>query len=88
MSDAADMLLSVRGEARQTVPPDSATIAATIAVPRGSKADALREAAAGLESLTADLAGQGSAALDAGTAHAALSPGSGPIFTYCAGLRR
>ena len=38
------------------VPPDSALVAATVASSRGSKAEAVRAAAAGLDSLTADLA--------------------------------
>ena len=67
MSDPGDLLLSVRGEARQMVAPDSATVVATIAVPRGAKAEALRAAAADLDSLTADLAARGGVALDAGT---------------------
>ena len=67
MSDQAGLLLSVRGEARRPVPPDCAIVAATIACSRGSKPEALRAAAAELDSLTADLAAQGGVALGAGT---------------------
>jgi len=63
MSYPADVLVSVRGEARRTVPPDRADIAGTIAVTRGSKADASGAAAAALDSLTADLAAIGGVAL-------------------------
>jgi uncharacterized protein len=73
MSDPGELLLSVRGEARQMVAPDSATVLATIAVPRGAKAEALRAAAADLDSLTADLAVQGGVALDAGTGRRSLT---------------
>jgi uncharacterized protein len=67
MSDQAGLLLSVRGEARRPVSPDSAIVAATIACSRGSKPEALRAAAAELDSLTAGLAAQGGVALGAGT---------------------
>jgi hypothetical protein len=67
VSDPAGVLVSVRGEARQMVPPDSALVAATIASSRGSKAEAVRAAAAALDSLTADLAARGGVALDADT---------------------
>jgi uncharacterized protein len=67
MSDPADTLLSVRGEARQVVPPDSVTMTATVEVTRGSKAEAVRTAAANTGSLTAELAARGGVALEAGT---------------------
>ena len=73
MSDPGDLLLSVRAEARQMVSPDSATLAATITVSRASKAEALRAAAASLDSLTADCAAQGGVALDAGTGRRPLT---------------
>lgn len=73
MSDPADLLLSVRGEARQMVSPDYAIVAAAIQVTRGSKADAVRAAAAGLDSLTADLAAHGGVALDADTGQRPLT---------------
>jgi uncharacterized protein YggE len=67
MSDQAGLLLSVRGEARRPVPPDSAIVAAAIACSRPSKPEAVRGAAAELDSLTADLTAQGGVALGAGT---------------------
>jgi uncharacterized protein YggE len=73
MSDPAGLLLSVRGEARRTVPPDCAVVTAGIACLRGSKAEAARAAAAELDSLTADLAAQGGVALDAGTGRRPLT---------------
>ena len=73
MSDPAGLLLSVRGEARRMVPPDSAVVTAGIECQRGSKAEAVRAAAAELDSLTADLAAQGGVALDAGTGRRPLT---------------
>ena len=67
MSYPADVLVSVRDKARRTVPPDRADIAGTIAVTRGSKADASGAAAAALDSLTADLAAIGWVALGVDT---------------------
>jgi uncharacterized protein len=61
------VLLSVRGEARQMVAPDYATVAATIASSRASKAEAVRATAAALDRLTADLAAHGGVALEADT---------------------
>jgi uncharacterized protein len=60
-------LLSVRGEARQVVPPDSVIMTAVVAVTRGSKAEAVRTTAANLDSLTAELAARGGVALEVGT---------------------
>src|SRR6266516_6934570 len=73
MGDPAGLLLSVRGEARRMVPPDCAVVTAGIACWRGSKAEAVRAAAAELDSLTADLAAQGGVALDAGTGRRPLT---------------
>jgi uncharacterized protein len=73
MSDPAGLLLSVRGEARRMVPPDCAVVAAGIECQRGSKAEAMRAAAAELDSLTADLAAQGGVALDASTGRRPLT---------------
>ena len=67
MGDHAGLLLSVRGEARRRVPPDCAVVTAGIECLRGSKAEAVRAAAAELDGLTAGLAAQGGVALDAGT---------------------
>jgi uncharacterized protein len=61
------VLMSVRGEARLTVPPDSAVISGAISATRGSKAEALRAAATALDSLTADLAAMGGVALGTDT---------------------
>jgi uncharacterized protein YggE len=73
MGDPAELLLSVRGEARQMVSPDYAMVAAAIQATRGSKAEAVRAAAAGLDGLTADLAAHGGVALDAGTGRRPLT---------------
>jgi uncharacterized protein len=61
------MAVSVRGEARRTVPPDSAVIAGTIAATGQSKAEAVRAAAAALEGLTGDLTEIGGVALGVDT---------------------
>ena len=82
MSDPAGLLVSVRGEARRMVPPDSALVAATVASSRGSKAEAVRAAAAGLDSLTADLAARGGVALDAGTGRRPLTWSAQSVTTY------
>lgn len=73
MGDPAGLLLSVRGEAHQMVPPDYATVAAAIEATRGSKAEAARAAAVELDSLTTDLAALGGVALDAGTGRRPLT---------------
>ena len=67
MSDPAGLLLSVRGEARRTVPPDCAMVAVTIECSRRSRPEAVQAAAAELDGLTADLAARGGVALDSGT---------------------
>ena len=68
MSDPADALLSVRGDARQTVAPDYVTLDSTItSSSRKSKGDALRMVASALDRLTADLASLGGVALDVET---------------------
>ena len=82
MSDAAGLLVSVRGEARRMVPPDYALVAATIASSQGSKAEAVRGVAAGLDSLTADLAAQGGVVLDAGTGRRPLTWSAQSVTTY------
>jgi uncharacterized protein YggE len=73
MSDPAGLLVSVRGEARRMVPPDYAIVAVTIEASRGSKAAAVRAAAASLDSLTADLAVWGGVPLDARTGRRPLT---------------
>ncbi len=82
MSDPAGLLLSVRGEARQLVAPDYATLEATIAASRGSKAEALRAAAARLESLTADLTARGGVPLAADTERRPLAWSAQSAATY------
>jgi uncharacterized protein len=82
VSDPAGLLVSVRGEARRMVPPDYALVAATIASSRGSKAEAVRAVAAGLDGLTADLAAQGGVALDAGTGRRPLTWSAQSVTTY------
>jgi uncharacterized protein len=75
-------LLSVRGEARHVVPPDYATVAAAVGVTRGSKAEAVRAAAAGLASLTADLTARGGVTLEAGTERRPLTWSAQSATTY------
>jgi uncharacterized protein YggE len=82
VSDPAGLLLSVRGEARWMVPPDYALVAATIASSRGSKAEAVRTAGTGLDSLTADLAARGGVALDAGSGRHPLTWSAQSVTTY------
>ena len=82
MSDPAGLLLSVRGEARRMVPPDYALVAATIASSRGSKTEAVRTAATGLDSLTADLAARGGVTLDAGSGRHPLTWSAQSVTTY------
>jgi uncharacterized protein len=60
-------LLSVRADARQVTPPDSAVLSCAIRAPRDSKADALRVAASALDEIVADLAALGAVALTAET---------------------
>ncbi|MGH3189475.1 MAG: SIMPL domain-containing protein [Streptosporangiaceae bacterium] len=82
MSDQAEVLLSVRGEARQMVAPDYATVAATIAASRGSKAEAVRAVAASLDRLTADLRAHGGVPLDADTERRPLTWSAQSATTY------
>jgi uncharacterized protein len=82
VSDPAGLLLSVRGEALQMVPPDYALVAATVASSRGSKVEAVRAAAAGLGSLTTDLAARGGVALDAGSGRRPLTWSAQSVQTY------
>lgn len=67
MSESAGVLVSVRGEARRTVPPDSAVIRGMIAATRDSKPEAFQAAASALEDLTADLEAMGGVALTVDT---------------------
>jgi uncharacterized protein YggE len=63
MNDLSGPFLSVRGDARLTVPPDYVILAGAIELSRGSKAAAVRAAAASLDRLTADLTALGAVAL-------------------------
>lgn len=82
MSDPAELLVSVRGEARRMVPPDYAIVAARIEAWRGSKAEAVRAAAAALDGLTADLAARGGVELDARTGRSPLTWSAQSATTY------
>ncbi|MEP7026097.1 MAG: SIMPL domain-containing protein, partial [Actinomycetota bacterium] len=59
MSNPGTPLLSVRGHARQLVPPDYAVLAAALESCRGSKAKAAQAVALDLGRLTAALAALG-----------------------------
>jgi uncharacterized protein len=73
MSEGEGVLVSVRGEARRTVHPDSAVIAGTIAATRRSSAEAAAAAASALDSLIADLAELGGVALGVQTLRSSLT---------------
>jgi uncharacterized protein YggE len=82
MSDAAGLLLSVRGEARRVVGPDSAQVDVTVAASRGSRAEAAGAAAAGLDGLTAGLSALGGVVLDAGAGRRPLTWSAQSMRTY------
>jgi uncharacterized protein YggE len=73
VSEPAGPLLSVRGDARQTVPPDYVVLDGTIEVARDSKPDAVRAAAAALDGLTAGLVSLGGVALTVETERRGLT---------------
>ena len=73
MSDPASPFLSVRGDARRTVAPDSATLSGTVDTSGESKAAALRAAAGHLDRLVADLTALGGTALGAETGRRPLT---------------
>jgi uncharacterized protein len=73
VTDQAGLVLSVRGEATLTVAADSALLSAAIALSRGSKPNALAEASAALQRLTADLTSLGGGTLRVGTERHALT---------------
>ena len=73
MSDLSGPLLSVRGEARLTVAPDCVILAGVIESSLGSKAEALRAAAASLDGLAANLAALGGVALSPATERGPLT---------------
>jgi uncharacterized protein YggE len=67
MSNPTGPVLSVRGDARLTVPPDYVILAGAIELSRGSKAEAVRAAASSLDRLIADLTSLGGVALSVDT---------------------
>ncbi len=85
MSDPTGPFLSVRGDARQTVPPDYVTLPGTIEVSQGSKAAALQAAAASLDRLIADLTGLGGVALGADTERRPLTWSAQSATTHAEG---
>src|SRR5580693_3051331 len=62
MNESNGPKLSVRGEARTTVAPDFGSVHTVINLVRASKAEALRDAAATIEGLLADLSSIGAVA--------------------------
>jgi uncharacterized protein YggE len=82
MSEQALALLSVRGDARQTVAPDYAILTSTITSSRKSKGEAVRAAAAALERLTVDLASLGAVALGVETERRPLTWSAQSATTY------
>ncbi|HEY5050721.1 MAG TPA: SIMPL domain-containing protein [Acidothermaceae bacterium] len=73
MADPIGLLLSVRGEARVVVAPDSVVLSCALTVSRTSKAEAMAGAAAASRRLTADLASLGGVSLGVDTEQAALT---------------
>lgn len=73
MTDSAGLVLSVRGDATLPVPADSARLSGALSVLRGSKPEALAEAAAALHRLIGDLASLGGVALTVDTERAPLT---------------
>jgi hypothetical protein len=73
MSESAGVMVSVRGEARRTVPPDSAVIAGRIAAVRTSQSEAARAAKESLDALTADLGAIGGLPLGVDTLRHSLT---------------
>lgn len=82
MSDQGSLVLSVRGEARQTVPPDFAVLSATIAMSRDSKVHVLTASAAALDRLIADLGALGGVALGPDTGRQPLTWSARSAVTY------
>lgn len=73
MTDPIGLVLSVRGDATLMVSADSVVLSGAIAVSRGSKPEALAEAAAALQRLATDLASLGVVTRTADTEHAPLT---------------
>jgi uncharacterized protein YggE len=85
MTDPSAPVLSVRGEARRTVAPDSVLLPGAITLTAGSKPDALHEAAAALDSMTADLRTLGGSPLTPETERAALTWSAFSAATHAEG---
>ncbi|MGH9171355.1 MAG: SIMPL domain-containing protein [Acidimicrobiales bacterium] len=73
MSNQSDLLISVRGEARETVAPDYASLEASILAIRASKPEAVREVASGLERLKTDMDALGGEPLTAASERSPLT---------------
>ncbi len=73
MTEPTGPLLSVRGDARLTVPPDYVILSGAIELARDAKASAIRAAAAALDGLTTSLAALGAVALSADTERSRLT---------------
>jgi uncharacterized protein len=73
VSDPSGPVLSVRGDARQAVAPDSAELDGVLSSSRPAKADAVRAVAGELDRLTADLSALGGVALTPETGRAPLT---------------
>jgi uncharacterized protein len=82
VSEPAGPLLSVRGDARLTVAPDSAVLNGMIELSRESKAAAVQAASRALDGLTADLASLGAVALDVDTERRPLTWSAQSATTY------
>ena len=67
------LLVSVRGDARQVVPPDCAVLAGQVTVIQSSKQEAVRAAAGFLGALTSELAALGGAPLTVESTRSALT---------------
>ena len=85
MAETGAPVLSVRGEARRTVAPDSVLLPGAITLTAGSKADALHEAAASLDLVTADLRSLGGMPLTPETERAALTWSAFSAATHAEG---
>lgn len=73
MTESDITLVSVRGEARRSVPPDSAELSGAIEATADTQAAALGAAASALDDLTGGLASLGGVPLDVQTTKAALT---------------
>jgi uncharacterized protein YggE len=73
LAEEEGVVLSVRGEAQQTVAPDAVVLAGGIAVWADSKLDALARAGSALDRLTAELSELGGSALTVGSERSVLT---------------